>query len=839
MILDIVLRNWGYLAVLVPAAVLVYASVVSVGGKQIALLERRWFGHKMPQGRVVALGNEVGIQARTLGPGLHFLIPFIYKATKSEFTEISENEIGLIESVDGSPIPAGRIFAAVVEGHNSFQDGEVFIKNGGQKGPQIEVLPPGKYRINPYLFRLTKGRVTEIKNLEIGIVESVDGAAIPEGRIFAQAIGGHSSFQNGDAFINNGGQKGPQIEIIPPGNYRINPRLFKVTIGAATKINEGEIGLVESADGSTIPAGRIFATVVPGHNSFQSGQDFIANGGQKGPQTEILPPGVYRIHPNLFKITNTVAVVIAKGEVGMVTAQDGAPIPMGRLLAQSVPGHSNYENGEAFLANGGQKGPQIDVLLPGTYRINLNLFQIQIAPASVIESNKVGLVTALDGIPLPEREYVASPVTGHNDYQDGSAFLTKQGQRGPQLDVLRPGTYYINPFMFSVALDDVAVIERGQVGVIVSNVGEDPTEEMRKRLGSSQTGATEEEGKEKYVVPQGFRGIQEEVAGPGRYYLNRQAFMAYVIDTTNITIDWDDQKDTRFDQLTVISKDGFPIQVAVKVVIRVRPDQAPYMVAKVGSIDNLIQHVIHPMIDSSFRNQASTASAMNFLQSRSEEQAKAESRARVDLEKYHVECVSVLICQIKLPEELMVTQTKRIIAEQQQEMYKMEQKSQAERTEMEKMRATADQQPILVASEIAVKVATQKKTEMITLAEGSAEAKALEGSGEGKRLKAIGDGEASKIAAIGEATAQAYSKQQEAIGEEAIKQIKIVELISSAVEGGHIKIVPDVLVTGGGSAGDGLMGIVTKLLPGVDIPGLLTKRGTPAPETASKVPISG
>ncbi|MDQ5985032.1 MAG: hypothetical protein CSYNP_00736 [Syntrophus sp. SKADARSKE-3] len=835
MVLDLALKYLWYIALLIPAGILVYESVVIVGGNEIALIERRWFGRKMPQGRVVALGSEVGIQARTLGPGLHFLIPFIYNARKSVFTEILENEIGLIESVDGSSIPPGNIFAAVVAGHNSFQDGEAFIKNGGQKGPQIEVLPPGKYRINPYLFKLTKGRVTEIKDFEIGIVESVDGKAIPEGKIFAQAVEGHASFQNGEAFIKNGGQKGPQIEIIPPGNYRINPYLFKVTKSQATKISDGEIGMIESADGSPIPAGRIFANVVTGHNSFQLGQEFIKNGGQKGPQTEILPPGVYRIHPNLFKITKAPAVVIAKGEVGMVTAQDGAPIPMGRLLAQSVTGHSNFENGEAFLKNGGQKGPQIDVLLPGTYRINLNLFQIQIAKAVVVEANKVGLVTALDGIPLPEREYVASPITGHNDYQDGSSFLARQGQRGPQLDVLRPGTYYINPFMFSVEIDDVAVIERGQVGVVVSNVGEDPTEEMKKRLGSTQIGASEEEGKEKYVVPNGFRGIQEEVAGPGRYYLNRRAFMMYIIDTTNITIDWDDQADTRFDQLSVISKDGFPIQVAVKVVIRVRPDQAPYMVAKVGSIDNLIQHVIHPMIDSSFRNQASTASAMNFLQSRSEEQTKAETRARVDLERYHVECVSVLICQIRLPEELMQTQTKRIIAEQQQEMYKMEQRSQAERTEMEKMRATADQQPTLVASEIAVKVATQKKTEMITLAEGTAEAKALEGSGEGKRLKAIGDGEASKIAAVGEATAQAYNKQQQAIGEDAIKQIKIVELIAAAIENGKIKIVPDVLVTGGGSAADGLMGMMTKLLPGVDMGSFVKKAGTAAPETPEKM----
>jgi uncharacterized membrane protein YqiK len=820
--LDLILQYRWYLSI-IPLFILLSASVVVVGGNEIALIERRWFGKKMPQGRVVALGNEVGIQARTLGPGLHFLIPFIYQASKSVFTEILDNQIGLIESVDGQSIPAGRIFATVVANHNSFQDGEAFIRNGGQKGPQIEVLPPGKYRINPYLFKLTKGAITEIMDFEIGIVESVDGAAIPEGKIFAQAVAGHASFQNGDAFIKSGGQKGPQIEIIPPGFYRINPYLFKVTKSSVVRIKEGEIGLVESADGAAIPAGRIFAQVVSGHSAFQHGEAFILNGGQKGPQVEILPPGMYRIHPNLFKITAAKAVVIAKGEVGTVTAQDGAPIQMGRLLAQSISGHSNYENGEAFLKNGGQKGPQIDVLLPGTYRINLNLFAVQVAPAVVIDANKVGLVTALDGVPLPEREYVASPISGHNDYQDGSAFLTRQGQRGPQLDVLRPGTYYINPSMFSVEQDDVAAIERGEVGVIVSNVGEEPTNEMKLRLGSSQADAPEEEGKERYVVPKGFRGIQEEVAGPGRYYLNRRAFMAYIIDTTNITIDWDDQQDTRFDQLTVISKDGFPIQVSVKVVIRVRPDQAPYMVAKVGSIDNLIQHVIHPMIDSSFRNQASTASAMDFLQSRSEEQLKAENRARVDLERYHVECVSVLICQIRLPEDLMQTQTKRIIAEQQQEMYKMEQRSQAERTEMEKMRATADQQPILVASEIAVKVAAQKKTEMITLAEGAAEAKALEGAGEGKRLTAIGDGEASKIAAIGEATAQAYNKQQQAIGEEAIKQIRIVELLANAIESGHIKIMPDVLVTGGGQPMDGLIGMLTRCLPGIDVAALLHK----------------
>ena len=80
--------------------------------------------------------------------------------------------------------------------------------------------------------------------------------------------------------------------------------------------------------------------------------------------------------------------------------------------------------------------------------------------------------------------------------------------------------------------------------------------------------------------------------------------------------------------------------------------------------EGFIDHVIHPMIDSSFRNQASTTSAMGFMQDRQEEQKKAEDRARGELETYHVDCVSVLICQIELPQDLMDTQTKKIIAEQ-------------------------------------------------------------------------------------------------------------------------------------------------------------------------------
>lgn len=47
--------------------IILYNSIVIVSGIEVASLERPWFGKPMPEGRVVALANEIGIQARIVG----------------------------------------------------------------------------------------------------------------------------------------------------------------------------------------------------------------------------------------------------------------------------------------------------------------------------------------------------------------------------------------------------------------------------------------------------------------------------------------------------------------------------------------------------------------------------------------------------------------------------------------------------------------------------------------------------------------------------------------------------------------------------------------------------
>jgi regulator of protease activity HflC (stomatin/prohibitin superfamily) len=177
---------------------------------------------------------------------------------------------------------------------------------------------------------------------------------------------------------------------------------------------------------------------------------------------------------------------------------------------------------------------------------------------------------------------------------------------------------------------------------------------------------------------------------------------------------------------------------------------------------------------------------MNFMQDRALEQTKAEERTRDELQKYHVECVSVLISQIILPQELMEIQTRRVIAAQQQAMFVEQQRAEAKRIDTENTRAKADQQINLVTAQIGVQVAEQTKQRTIIEAEGRARAVELEGAAEG-----------SKILAVGSATAEAYQKQVEAVGQINLAGIEVTKSIAGA----GLKITPDIMVGGGGDGG--------------------------------------
>ena len=164
-----------------------------------------------------------------------------------------------------------------------------------------------------------------------------------------------------------------------------------------------------------------------------------------------LPPGKYRINTALFKVENHPVTIIPGGTVGLVSAMDGARIPDGRLLANKVEGHSNFEKGDTFMSAGGEKGRQIDVLMPGTYRINTALFEVSAPVAwTNVGPDEVGIVIVQEGKPILDPTKIAADEIDlglHNNFQNPSAFLAAGGQKGLQIPVLRSrGNYAINPW---------------------------------------------------------------------------------------------------------------------------------------------------------------------------------------------------------------------------------------------------------------------------------------------------------------------------------------------------------------------------------------------------------
>ncbi|HKP38137.1 MAG TPA: SPFH domain-containing protein [Pyrinomonadaceae bacterium] len=681
--------------------------MVNVGAQEIAIKERRYFGKKMPPGRVVATEGEVGIQADVLKPGLHFLNPFTERlyGRKVPLIEIGPDELGVVEAMDGEPMPAGRVFAPdrAQNAHNNFQDPIAFIKQGGVKGIQLRTLPPGLWPIHPYLFRVSIAKTTMIPQGKVGVMTAVDGAPLDPGRLLGKAIDGHRNFQDAEQYVSSGGQKGPQVEILTPGTYRI--------------------------------------------------------------------------------------------------------------LTQSMPIQGDNET------------------KPG-------LFYVRLFDATIINENAIGLVEALDGAPLNPKDYVAEPVEGHDNFQDAHEFINRGGQRGPQKDILLPGTYYINPLLFKVIPETAKEVRPGEVAVIVSNTGKDPSDEVRRemaakvrtrmereereqaeesaarldKIDSDRTAAEirdelltgdpadrrlDEGAHEAYVVPEGFRGIQETVVGPGRYYVNTLAITPIIIPTTNQTVEWTaGEVANTFDPFEVISKDGFTMQLEVRVVFRVKPEDAPFMVAKIGGIDRLIQNVMHPLIDSIFRNQASESSAMAYLQNRHEEQERAEARVRAHLLKYHVDVVNVLICHIHLPEELMKTQTEKILAEQRQNMYNAQREAEDKRIQLEKTKAHADNQKDLMAATVGVEIAGKR-----------AEQRKAEAEGEASYILQTGRAESEKVRLMGEAQGVAYREQVNALGAQGVAVVETLKVIGEK----NVRITPDVLASGGGG-GDSTGGIGTLLL---------------------------
>src|SRR2546425_5016873 len=124
----------------------------------------------------------------------------------------------------------------------------------------------------------------------------------------------------------------------------------------------------------------------------------IARHGEIGTQAATLMPGLYWRMPVVWSMRRSKVVQVAETEIATVEAIDGRPLPKGRLLGDEVE-CNQFQDGEAFLDNGGVQGPQGAIIRPGAYRINPFLFFVATQPPTGGASREGGGGTAPDGPP--------------------------------------------------------------------------------------------------------------------------------------------------------------------------------------------------------------------------------------------------------------------------------------------------------------------------------------------------------------------------------------------------------------------------------------------------------
>jgi uncharacterized membrane protein YqiK len=560
----------------------------------------------------------------------------------------------------------------------------------------------------------------------------------------------------------------------------------------------------------------------------------IATKGEAGFQAKTLAPGLYWwMWPWQYGVTMQPFTVVPEGKIGLVLSNDGTELPTGNILGRKVA-CDNFQDAKAFMENSGQKGRQTGILTPGTYRVNTYAFTVTIADMRIIQENMLGIVTALDGEPIIAGQIAGKHIDGHNNFQDIDAFLAKGGNRGLQPQVILAGSYYINPWAVQIEEIPMTDVPIGNVGVVISYMGED---------GKDLTGDTFKHGN---IVQKGFRGVWMEPLGPGKYPINKYTMKVELVPTTNLVLNWANARseahalDKNLSTITVRSQDGFPFNLDVAQIIHVPANEAPKVIARFGSMTNLVSQVLEPTIGNYFRNSAQNSDVISFLSTRKERQDAAKDHIRRVLDEYNVNAVDTLIGDIVPPEALMKTLTDRKIAQEEEKTYDTQRMAQEKRQGMEKETAIADMQKDIVKAQQSVEIAQRTADATVKKAEGDAtslklqvnaeaeatkmraqaeaeatkaragaqaEATRLNAAADAEKISKTGLAEAEKIMAIGKSTAESYELQVKAMGGDNFTRYKITEEIGK----GNIKIIPDVIVGGGGNGTDGslsgLMGL--------------------------------
>lgn len=211
---------------------------------------------------------------------------------------VRPNELAVLIRKTGATLPPGTTIA-----------------EAGQKGIQRGTLGPGRYFLNPFVFEVERHPLLKISAGDPNSWQEVYKAGAPDfatptldGRwpevgIVTSLAG---KVRAGDTEIVDAGYQGKQRDVLTPGDYRINPRAFRVEKVPAVMVPVGCCGVVTSQLGAMPGVEEVrHSSIGPDGEPLPARALIVqklAEPGERGILRNVLPPGIYYLNPYVHKV---------------------------------------------------------------------------------------------------------------------------------------------------------------------------------------------------------------------------------------------------------------------------------------------------------------------------------------------------------------------------------------------------------------------------------------------------------------------------------------------------------------------------------------------------------
>jgi len=623
----------------------------------------------------------------------------------------------------------------------------------------------------------------------------------------------------------------------------------------------------------------------------------IAFAGEAGFQADLLMPGLrWKLWP-LYSVEKYPWVQVPAGEIGVVIAQVGAPLPIGAKSAVYRKEFANFSDLRKFIQAGGQKGVQRPVLPPGTLvpihpvgflvitrsqvhgvpvssdlrtkmgragRLmpdafglapeQLGLVRIQPQPRgnSGGTIDVVGIVTAYEGDPLPSGD-IASRLGGYADVVEmekaGAGDLeiierllgNKNSLHNNYQDFQafldnggRIGLQH-DPLMYGAYALNPFLVSVELVPMLVVRQGEVAVIKAYVGLPSQDTSGTE--FKFGSLVRPGHRGVWEEPLRTGKYPVNPRCYESEIVPTAILNLNWADavsEAHALDKQLQqIVAKSKEGF--VFKIDLQVQIHVPDTKAPRVISMVGTMRNLVNEVLQAAVGNHfRDTLQSMPAI-------SFIETRKHVQEDAF---------AHIRLQLEQYQVETKGVyiqdvvLPEDLVTVLTHREIANQEIETFKKQRAAQDER---IAMEQAKGTADMqadlaRSKVGIDIKKNNAEARTAEGSGEADYIRLTGTAKGAEVEAVGLARAKGFQAQVDALGSNATALVNVIASLSE----GRAKFVPDILVTSGGNGGalEGLAATAMRFFNGggngqrsgaaaLPAPG---PAGEPAMQSASEAP---